>query len=75
MVDYLLKSVTVAIVCILLKYFNMRMVEKKYKPFKELVKDMGITLVSSIVGIYIYDTLTPIVNNTKTEAFVGDPGF
>lgn len=63
----------------LFKYMEMKFVDKKNKPLKDLIRDTFIVFISSYFGFMLYDQLQVIdgVSNTKpsTNVFVDKPDF
>ena len=80
-----------AIVCVLfgvLKYLEMRFIEKRNKPLKEIVRDLvmvfGATFSTAIVFMYYQDQIDDflsVITNTNmlkaetTQVFTGVPDF
>ena len=63
----------------LFKYMEMKFVDKKNKPLKDLIRDTFIVFISSYFGFMLYDQLQVIdgVADTKpsTNVFVDKPDF
>lgn len=63
----------------LFKYMEMKLIDKKNKPLKDLIRDTFIVFISSYFGFMLYDQLQVIdgVSNTKpsTNVFVDKPDF
>lgn len=63
----------------LFKYLEMKFVDKKTKPLKELIRDIFIVFISSYFGFMLYDQLQTIegVIDTKpsTNVFIDKPDF
>ena len=75
MANFFLPGGMVALVYAILKFVEMRFVLKQNKPIKELVREITLVYMSSILGIYTFSLLTPIVGKQTVAAFVGEPGF
>lgn len=75
MTYYVLKGGLITLVFAILKFIEMRIITKKNKPVKEMIRDLTITYISAIIGLYTYDMLTPVIGDKAPDAFVGDPGF
>ena len=69
----------IAIIYLLIKFAEMRMVIKEARPIKELVRDMIIVYISVLLGMYIIDELVQSssknVKFESTKAFTDAPGF
>ena len=67
----------IAIVYLLIKFAEMRLLLKEIKPIRELIRDMVIVYISVFVGLYIVDQLQTHGLNTfeVTSAFTDVPGF
>ena len=68
----------VAILYMVLKFAEMRFVNKEMKPIKELVRDMFIVYISVVLGMYIITEFLPSAINLQkvtTKAFTDAPGF
>jgi hypothetical protein len=63
----------------LFKYLEMKFVDKKTKPLKDLIRDTFIVFISSYFGFMLYDQLQTIegVVDTKssTNVFIDKPDF
>jgi len=61
------------------KYLEMKFVDKKPKPLKELIRETFIVFLSSYFGFMLYDQLQTIegITDTKpsTNVFVDKPDF
>tara|TARA_Y100000389_G_C17461142_1_gene521817 strand:- start:3392 stop:3619 length:228 start_codon:yes stop_codon:yes gene_type:complete len=75
MADYVLKAGLITLIFAIIKFIEMRIITKTNKPIKEMIRDVTITYISAIIGIYTYDILTPVIGHKVPDAFVGDPGF
>jgi hypothetical protein len=77
--DNFLNAGIVALVYLVLKFAEMRIITKETKPIKELLIDMIIVYISVFIGMYIIDELvargTPIIGIEPTKAFTDAPGF
>jgi hypothetical protein len=67
----------IAIIYLLLKFAEMRLVLKENKPLKDLLKDTFIVYISILLGMYIIDQLMPSgkVSFENTKAFIDNPEF
>ena len=61
------------------KFLEMRYVYDEPKPLKLLIRDTLVVYFSVIIGMFILDQLTPIINETITPltplAFTDNPPF
>ena len=70
----------ISIVYFLVKFTEMRFVDKESKPLKLLIRDSLLVYFSVIVGSFLMDQLKPIMedsNSTPTmpSVFTDNPGF
>jgi len=84
-----LNAGAVAIIFFILKFIEMRFIEKENKPLKELIKDSVIVYICVLSGHYILEQLSPIIQDgggfgteniilstTNTPGvFTGNPDF
>jgi hypothetical protein len=63
----------------LFKYMEVKFIDKKNKPLKDLIRDTFIVFVSSYFGFMLYDQLQTIEGiadiNPSTNVFVDKPNF
>ena len=84
----LILSLVVCFLFGIIKFLEMRYLEKKYKPLKEIVRDLFIVLIAafsaSFMFLYHQDriddflailTNTNIINKETTQVFTGSPDF
>jgi hypothetical protein len=70
----------ISIVFFLVKFCEMRFVDKESKPLKILIRDSLVTYFSVVVGIFLLDQLKPIMENgsitsTTPTVFTDNPTF
>ena len=71
----------IAVVFFLIKFIEMRFIEKEAKPLKILFRDTIIVYLSSIIGVLLINQIKPILQNggiggTSTPAvFTDNPAF
>jgi hypothetical protein len=78
MEKYIIHSGVIAFIYLLMKFVEMRVVIKETKPIKELIRDIVIVYLSSMVGLYIIDEFMPSgesIKKTVTNVFTDMPGF
>jgi hypothetical protein len=69
----------IALIYLIIKFAEMRLVNKEAKPLKELIRDMLIVYVSVLSGLYVIDELV-VSQNSKikyetTNVFIDPPTF
>ena len=70
----------VSIIFLLSKFIEMRFIEKENKPLKLLVRDALLVYFSVLIGLFVLDQISPMMQNggemTKvTPVFTDNPGF
>jgi hypothetical protein len=67
----------IAVVYLLIKFVEMRMILKEARPIKELIRDTIMVYLSAIAGMFIIDQMGTITTTGKksTNVFVGSPEF
>lgn len=67
----------IAVVYLLLRFAEMRIVLKESKPLKELAKDTLLVYFSIVLGIYVIEQVIPgeSSGNKVIGAFTDAPGF
>ena len=70
----------ISIIFVIIKFIEMRFVEKEAKPLKLLIRDALLVYFSVISGYFILEQLKPIIqnggeNSTITPVFTGNPEF
>jgi hypothetical protein len=80
-------SGVIAVIFLVVKFFEMRFVTKEDVPVKFLVRDSLFVLFSSLVGLFLLDQLRPLIKKTLNvgggdssggeapPVFVGEPNF
>ena len=68
-----------AILFLIMKYIEIRFIEKENKPLKELIKDTLIVYISVLSGFYLLDQLSPMMESVSSDnipaVFTGNPEF
>ena len=68
-----------AILFLIMKFIEMRFIEKENKPIKELIKDTLIVYISVLSGFYLLDQLSPMMESVSSDnipaVFTGNPEF
>ena len=71
----------ISIVFLILKFIEMRFIEKENKPLKVLIKETILVYFSVISGYFILEQLKPVMQNggsltsNTTPIFVDNPEF
>jgi hypothetical protein len=70
----------ISIVYFLVKFTEMRFVDKESKPLKLLIRDSLLVYFSVIVGSFLMDQLKPIMDDASStpcmpSVFTDNPGF
>ena len=67
----------VSIIFLILKFVEMRAIEKESKPLKYLIRDALLVYFSTIAGYFIINQINPIIskNDVIPNVFMDNPGF
>jgi hypothetical protein len=69
----------ISIIFFVVKFLEMRYVEKESKPLKILIRDALVVYVSVVAGIFVFEQLTPVIKETVVPsspiAFTDNPPF
>jgi heme/copper-type cytochrome/quinol oxidase subunit 4 len=69
----------ISIIFFVVKFLEMRYVEKESKPLKILIRDALVVYVSVVAGMFILEQLTPVIKETIVPtspiAFTDNPPF
>lgn len=70
----------ISTVFFIVKFIEMRFVDKENKPLKYLLRDTLLVYFSVIAGSFIVDQLKPVMDDTVTKittpvVFTDNPGF
>jgi len=69
-------SAIISFVFLIIKFIEMRFIEKESKPLKFLIRDALVVYFSVILGNFIIEQTQPLVNIHKiTPVFTDNPGF
>lgn len=76
MEQYILYALLISVSYILIKFIEMKVVLKEFKPLKDVIRDTVIVFVSVIIGMFLYSQVTNgITMKGSPDAFVGDANF
>jgi len=67
----------VSIIFLILKFIEMRAIDKESKPLKYLIRDALLVYFSTISGYFIINQISPIIskNDAIPNVFTDNPGF
>jgi hypothetical protein len=70
----------VSVIFFLVKFLEMRYVDKESKPLKFLIRDTLVVYISVVTGNFIYEQVTPVIEETVKPpavpiAFTDDAPF
>jgi len=71
----------IAFIFLIVKFIEMRFVEKEAKPLKILVRDALYVYISVVFGYFIIEQLKPVIHqggangSLTTAVFTDNPGF
>jgi hypothetical protein len=74
-------AAVIAFIFLIVKFIEMRYIEKESKPLKLLIRDSLLVYFSVIVGYFIIEQVNPIIHggdsvaNGNTPIFTGSPEF
>lgn len=85
---YIISALITTLLYTVVKFFQMRFVEKENKPLKELISDSCIVLLVTFIGLFATEQLGSVEglshvfgvqgggdNSTQTKAFTSKPNF
>lgn len=66
----------VALVYIVIKFIEMRFINKETKPIQECIRDGIVVYLSSVLGLTLFQHVNKVeVTSENTGAFIGKPDF
>lgn len=68
-------SFIVSVLYLVIKFIQMRFIEKKNKPIKELVSDTLMVYISVLFGFYMLQLIEKSEITEQTHIFTGSPDF
>jgi len=80
MLNMFFVATVISITYLVVKFMEMRFIEKENKPLKLLVRDAILVYFSVLIGLFVLDQLNPILQNggdmaKVTPVFTDNPGF
>tara|TARA_B100000902_G_C27293965_1_gene908828 strand:+ start:1760 stop:1990 length:231 start_codon:yes stop_codon:yes gene_type:complete len=74
--EFLITGCIISIIYTLVRVLETRMSGDDPKPLKVLVKDTILVYICSILGIFVFNQLSPLATGkSPTTAFTGNPEF
>ena len=77
--NYILTSVVISFIYFIIKFIEMRFINKETTPVKEIFKNTVVVFLSSIIGGFLLDQfkINNIFENIKEvpNVFTNEPGF
>ena len=77
--DKFIVSAVISVVFIIIKFIEMRFLDKESKPLKLLFRDTIIVYFSVLSGLFIIEQLNPVMENTlvpsQPSVFTDNPEF
>ena len=68
-------SSVISVVFLLLKFIEMRFIDKENKPLKFLIRDTLVVFVSVVSGNFILEQIQPLHVVSSPAVFTDNPGF
>jgi hypothetical protein len=74
-------AAVISVIFLILKFIEMRFIEKENKPLKVLIRDALVVYFSVVSGYFILEQLKPVIQNggslttNTTPIFVDNPEF
>ena len=71
-------SAVISFIYFIVKFFEMRTIEKENKPLKYLVKDTLLVFFSVLIGFYVLEQIKPAIKSadiSHPSVFVDHPNF
>ena len=75
--DVFVNAGVIAVVYLLIKFVEMRMILKEARPVKDLLRDAIIVYISAVSGMFIIEQMgsVSVTGKNSTNVFVGNPEF
>lgn len=69
----------ISFIFFIVKFLEMRYIDDEIKPLKQLFRDTLIVYICVVIGFFIFEQLTPVIEETKIvnapPAFTDNPPF
>ena len=71
-------AAVISVIFLIIKFIEMRFISKETIPLKKLVMDCLVVYFSVIIGYYVLEQVTPVIEKTTTvipPVFTDNPDF
>ncbi len=76
MEQYIFYALFISASYILIKFIEMKVILKEFKPLKEVIRDTIVVFIRVIAGMFIYSQISGTINiKGSPTAFVGEADF
>ena len=77
MENIFLISGVISVIFLIMKFIEMRFIEKENKPLKLLIRDAILVYVCALTGLFTVDQLIPVINTegVSPAVFTDNPTF
>ena len=77
MENIFLISGVISVIFLIMKFIEMRFIEKENKPLKLLIRDAILVYVCALTGLFTVDQLNPVINTegVSPAVFTDNPTF
>ena len=77
MENIFIMAAIISITFLIVKFIEMRFIEKESKPLKFLIRDALLVYFSVIMSNFVINQINPVVNSIQkiTPVFTDNPGF
>jgi len=76
MEQYIFYALFISASYILIKFIEMKVILKEFKPLKEVIRETIIVFISVIIGMFLYSQVSGTINiKGSPNAFVGEADF
>ena len=76
MEQYIFYALFITASYILIKFIEMKVILKEFKPLKEVIRETIIVFISVIIGMFLYSQVSGTINiKGSPNAFVGEADF
>ena len=79
MENIFLIAAIISIIFFIIKFIEMRFIEKENKPLKYLIRDSLLVYFSVIIGYFVIEQIKPLTEevnfNAQPEVFTDNPNF
>jgi|TARA_B110000285_G_scaffold232965_1_gene305428 uncharacterized membrane protein len=76
MEQYIFYALFISAVYILIKFIEMKVILKEFKPLKDVIRDTIVVFISVIIGMFLYSQVSGTINiKGSPTAFIGAADF